>query len=108
MGHDVNAIFSGIGFFRGADFTAVGNKAIGGLDAFPWVLIRKDENNEWTLTSAGRRLKHLIGTRLDTHVAEGGVEKIFVGSSETRNDKYLLERRARKGIKVHQPPTREE
>lgn len=107
-GHDVNKIFSGIGFFRGADFTGVGNKAIGGLDAFPWVLIRKDENNEWTLTSAGRRLKHLIKSRLDTHVEEEGVERVFVGSSESRDGKYLREKRARKGIKVKQPPTPEE
>lgn len=62
-GHDV---FSSVGFFAGAEFPNVYTMVPGGLDFHPWTLLRKSKENTWTPTSAGRRLKHLIETRIYT------------------------------------------
>jgi len=59
-------IFSAIGFFVAGKVKEVDTKFPGGLDFFPWTLIRRDKDGRWQLTEAGKRLKHLISTRLNT------------------------------------------
>ena len=60
-GHD---IFGAVGFFAGAEFPNVYTMVPGGLDFHPWTLLRKTTEGKWAPTNAGRRLKHLIETRL--------------------------------------------
>lgn len=63
QGHD---LIRAIGFFAGAEFPNVYTMVPGGLDFHPWTLLRKTKDGKWAPTNAGRRLKHLIETRIYT------------------------------------------
>lgn len=58
-------IFSAIGFFTGGRVEGVDTKAPGGVDFFPWTLVRKNSAGVFEPTNAGRRLKDLIRTRIN-------------------------------------------
>lgn len=55
-----------VGFFAGAEFPNVYTMVPGGVDFHPWTLLRKTKDGKWAPTNAGRRLKHLIETRIYT------------------------------------------
>lgn len=96
-GCDVNEILSGVGFHRGADFSSIGNKTPGIIDPLPWLLVRKDKDGRWVLTAAARRIKHLIGTRLNPHFQQEGKHVVYVGTSESSDSRrYLRDRYARR------------
>lgn len=64
-GVPAHEVFSAVGFFQGGNVEGVDTKAPGGLDFFPWTIVRKNKTGVFEPTNAGRRLKDLIRTRIN-------------------------------------------
>lgn len=64
-GVPAHEVFSAIGFFQGGRVEGVDTKAPGGIDFFPWTIVRKNNLGMFEPTNAGRRLKDLIRTRIN-------------------------------------------
>lgn len=64
-GVPAHEVISAIGFFQGGRVEGVDTKAPGGIDFFPWTIVRKNSSGVFEPTNAGRRLKDLIRTRIN-------------------------------------------
>lgn len=64
-GVPAHEVISAIGFFQGGRVEGVDTKVPGGVDFFPWTLMRRNKNGVFEPTNAGRRLKELIRTRIN-------------------------------------------
>lgn len=69
QGTPAQDVFSAVGFFQGGHVQGVDTKTLGGVDFFPWTLLRKNSAGVFEPTNAGRRLKDLIRTRINPSVS---------------------------------------